>query len=96
MTKVYAGKCYVRYPGLAFESNLDSVAVSVAQSRVVVRVPFGVAFRPGDVITVLSDPDTPHLAGTVLRVASIDDQSQSTAQRLLCEDNQSGLPAQEG
>lgn len=96
MLPVYTGKCYVRYPGLAFESTFDSVGVTVAQSRVVLRVPFGPTFRPGDVATILSDADTPHLAGTVLRVASIDDQSQATAQRLLCEDNQSGMPAQEG
>lgn len=89
---VFEGKCYLRYPGLAFESNFDSAGVTVSQSRIVLRVPFGPTFRPGDVVTILSDADNPQLAGTVLRVASIDDQSQSTAQRLLCEDNQSGVP----
>lgn len=82
--------CYVRYPGLAHESTFDSAGVSVPQSRVVVRVPFGAIYRPGDRITILSDPDNPQLVGTVLRVASIDDMSQATAQRLLCEDNQAG------
>ena len=90
-TPVYEGACYVRYPGLAFESNRELAGVEVAQSRVVVRVPFGPVFRPGDRITIMSSLDTPHLAGTVLRVASIDDQSQATAQRLLCEDNQAGV-----
>ena len=91
VTPVYEGACYVRYPGLAFESNRELAGVEVVQSRVVVRVPFGPIFRPGDVVTILASPDTPHLAGTVLRVASIDDQSQATAQRLLCEDNQAGV-----
>jgi hypothetical protein len=91
VTPVYAGKCYLRYPGLAFEQNADSQAVTIAQSRVVVRIPFGTVVRPGDVVTVTADLDNPQLAGTVLRVASVDDQSQATAQRLLCEDNQSGV-----
>ena len=54
-------------------------------------MPFGVAYRPGDIATILTDPDNPQLANTVLRVASIDDMSQATAQRLLCEDNQAGV-----
>lgn len=93
VTLVFEGPCYTRYPGLAFEQNADSGGVSVVQSRIVVRVPFGPIVRPGDVVTIVSDPDNPQLAGTVLRVASIDDQSQSTAQRLLCEDNQAGVVA---
>lgn len=83
--------CYLRYPGLAFETNLDLAGSRVAQSRVVIRVPFGAIYRPGDRVTILSDPDNPQLVGTVYRVASIDDMSQATAQRLLCEDNQSGV-----
>lgn len=90
-TTVYEGRCYVRYPGVAFETNRDSQTVTIVQSRVVVRVPFGPAFAPGDVVEIVTDPDTPHLVGTQLRVASIDDQSQATAQRLLCEDNQAGV-----
>lgn len=90
-TPVYEGVCYLRYPGLAQEAVREVAGVGVAQSRIVVRVPFGPVFRPGDQITITSSPYTPHLAGTVLRVASIDDQSQATAQRLLCEDNQSGV-----
>ena len=88
---VYEGKGYVRYPGLAFEQNADSQGVNVVQSRIVYRVPFGPIFRPDDVVEILTDPDNPQLAGTRLRVASIDDQSQATAQRLICEDNQSGV-----
>lgn len=85
------GKCYLRYPGLAHEQSFDSQGTDVSQSRIVLRVPFGPVFRPGDVATITSDADTPHLTGTALRVASVDDQSQATAQRLLCEDNQSGV-----
>lgn len=86
-----AGPCYTRYPGLANESTFDSAGTSVVQSKLVLRVPFGVAFRPGDRATILTDLDNPQMAGTVLRVASIDDMSQATAQRLLCEDNQAGV-----
>lgn len=92
---VYDGKCYIRYPGLAFESTFDSAGVTVTQSRVVARIPFGPVIAVDDVITIVSDPDAPHLAGATLRVASIDDQSQSTAQRLLCEDNQKGVKVNE-
>ena len=88
---IYEGRCRMRYPGLAFESNLRVGAGSVVQSRVIVHVPFGAQYLPGDVVTVVSDLDTPRLAGSVYRVASVDEQSQATAQRLLCEDNQSGV-----
>lgn len=87
-TPVYTGKCYARYPGLAFESNLDSQGVSVAQSKLVVRIPFGAVTRPGDVVKFTADPDNPQLVGTRVVVTSIDDQSQATAQRLLCNDFQ--------
>lgn len=83
--------CYFRYPGLANESTFDSAGASVSQSRLVGRYAFGPVYRPGDRVTVKSDPDNPQLVGTVLRVASIDDMSQATAQRLLCEDNQAGV-----
>lgn len=90
-TQVYAGKCYSRYPGLAHESNRDSAGAQVVESRLVVRIPFGTVIRPGDRVTITADQDNPQLAGVVLRVASIDDQSQATAQRLLVEDFQSGV-----
>ena len=76
---------------MAFETAYDSVGVAISQSRVVVRVPFGTVYRVGDRVTIVSDPDNPQLVGTVYRVASIDDMSQATAQRLLCEDNQAGV-----
>lgn len=85
------GKCYFRYPGLAFESNFDSVGITVAQSRLVGRFPFGVTFAVDDVVEVLSDLDNPRFVGMVFRMASIDDQSQATAQRMLLEDNQKGV-----
>lgn len=88
---VYEGKGYARYPGLAFEQNADSQGVNVVQSRIVYRVPFGPIFRPDDVVEILTDPDNPQMVGTRLRVASIDDQSRATAQRLICEDNQAGV-----
>jgi len=87
-TPVYAGKCYSRYPGLAFETNLNAQTVSVAQSKLVVRIPFGATIRPGDVVKFTADPHNPQLVGTRVVVTSIDDQSQATAQRLLCNDFQ--------
>lgn len=88
---IYEGKGYARYPGLAFEQNSDSQGANVVQSRLVYRIPFGPIIRPDDVVEIISDPDNPQLAGVRLRVASIDDQSQATAQRLLTEDNQQGV-----
>lgn len=85
------GKCYFRYPGLAHPSIFDSAGITITQSRVVGRFPFGPEFAVGDVVTIISDLDTPHLAGTELTVSSIDDQSQATAQRLLLDDNQKGV-----
>lgn len=87
---VYVGKCYLRYPGLAHEQNPVFAGATDVVTRVIVRIPFGPICRPGDVVTIDSDPDNPQLVGTSLRVASIDDQSQATAQRLLCEDFQAG------
>lgn len=91
--RLYSGPCYTRYPGLAFEQNSDVGGVSVIDSRIVVRVPFGVAYRPGDMVTITAAPDNPQLVGTSFRVASIDDASQTTAQRLLCVDSQGGVIA---
>lgn len=86
-------RCYVRYPGIAFEQSPEVAGAVLAQSRVVVRLPFGVQYRPGDVVTILSDPDNPQMVGARLRVESCDDQSQASAQRLLCNDEQTGVTA---
>lgn len=88
---IYSGKCYTRYPGMAFETNREAQGITVVDSRVVVRIPFGTKCRPGDVVTILTDPDNPQLVDCKYRVASIDDQSQATAQRLLCTDYQAGV-----
>lgn len=85
------GKCYTRYPGLAFEQTREVAGAPVTESRIVHRIPFGVVCRPGDLVTIVDDPDNPQMNGTKLRVDSIDDQSQATAQRLLCTDVQSGV-----
>lgn len=87
---VYTGKCYTRYPGLAQEANREIGGATVVESRIVVRIPFGTIHRPGDRVTITADLDNPQLAGDVYTVESIDSQSQATAQRLLCSDNQSG------
>lgn len=90
-TVVYTGKFYARYPGLAQEASPDVAGATAVVSRLVVRIPFGTVIRPADVVRVDAEPDNPQLVGTYLRVASIDDQSQATAQRLLVEDIQAGV-----
>lgn len=87
---VHDGKGYTRYPGIPFEQNADVGGALVARSRAVIRIPFGPIVRPGDLVYVRSDPDNPQLVGTIVRVGSIDDQSQATAQRLIADDLQSG------
>lgn len=88
---VYTGKCYTRYPGLAQEANREVGGATVVESRIVVRIPLGPVCKPGDRVTMIADLDNPQLAGAVYRVESIDDQSQSTAQRILCSDFQGGV-----
>lgn len=90
VTVVYDGKGYMRYPGLAFEQNTDVAGATVVVSRIVVRIPFGPICRPGDLVYVRSDIDNSQLAGTLVRIGSIDDQSQATAQRLIADDLQAG------
>ena len=88
-TEAAPGKGYVRYPGLAFEQNPESAGLVLTISRVIVRIPFGSVIRPNDEVHILTDPDNPQLQDVRYLVASIDDQSQATAQRLLCKDDQS-------
>lgn len=85
------GKCQTRYPGIAAEQNRELAGQTTTESRVTHKIPHGVSIRPGDRVTILSDLDNPQLVGRVLRVESVDDQSQATAQRLRCTDVQSGV-----
>jgi hypothetical protein len=87
-TRVYSGRGYARYPGLAFERTPEAGAQVIVLARMVVRLPHGIVYLPGDVVTCSADPDNPGMVGKVLRVGSVDDQSQATAQRLLCDDYQ--------
>lgn len=87
---IYDGKCYTRYPGMAFEQNPEVGGFNPTVSRLVLRIPFGPVVKPGDRVDITSDVDNPQMVGSKLRVASMDDQSQATAQRVLCEDFQSG------
>src|SRR5699024_550992 len=88
---VYEGKDYVTYDGVPFESTFDSAGVSVIQGRVELVVPVGTDARADDVVTILSDPDSPDLAGADFRIASEVPRSQGTRKRLLLEDNQKGV-----
>lgn len=42
---VYEGRCYTRYPGLAFEQAPEAGGAVFTVSRLVVRVPFGSTLR---------------------------------------------------
>ncbi|ACV09808.1 DUF6093 family protein [Jonesia denitrificans] len=92
--------CYARYPGLAFETDRQVGGVQIVDSRIVVRIPHEYKDEAGvwhpfvvpvnALITFTSDPDNPKMPGTTFLVKSLDDQSQATAQRILCEDQQRG------
>lgn len=82
---------YARYPGSVSEQDHPVGGSRLVSSRVVVRVPHGFTVPVDALIVVVSDPDNSKLVGSVFRVASLDDQSQSTAQRLVCEDVQKGV-----
>lgn len=93
--------CYVRYPGVAFESNHPVGGIQLVDSRILVRIPHDYRTETGDwmpymipvkaVIVWESDPDNPKLVGTEYLVKSLDEQSQASALRVLCEDAQSGV-----
>lgn len=87
----YVGACRTRYPGLAHEQTPEVGGATVVASRLIVHIPHGTQILPGDRVRIDSDPDNPIMVNAVLRVASVDDQSQATAQRLLCEDYQAGV-----
>lgn len=82
-----AGPCYARVASLVATAQ-EAGGRLVTVSPVVVRVPHGVTFWPGDVVTWVTDVDNPGMVGKVLRVTSVSDQSQGTAQRLTCDDYQ--------
>ena len=84
------GRGWVRYPGLAHEQRPEAAGARLTLTRVVVRIPHGVQVNPHDVVHIVTDPDNVALNGVSLSVGSVDDQSQASAQRLLCHDIQSG------
>ena len=89
-SEVYAGKCYTRYPGMAFEQNPEVGGFNLTVSRLVLRIPFGPVVKPGDLVSITADVDNPQMVGSPMRVASVGDQSQATAQRIQVEDFQNG------
>lgn len=84
------GRARMRYPGLAHEQVPEAAGARITRTRIVVSIPHGVQVNPHDVVRVIRDRDNPTLDGQTYSVGSIDDQSQSSAQRLLCNDIQSG------
>jgi hypothetical protein len=90
VTPVWEGRAYARYPGVLFESTAQVGGLTIVASRLMIRVPLGVPAEPGDIVTVLKDPDTPALNGKAFQVASVDFQSQGAALRILLKDLQIG------
>lgn len=93
--------CYTRYPGIAFEDKHPVGGIQLVDSRIIVRVPHDFRTVGGDwvpyvipvnaVIVWDSDPDNPKLVGTRFQVKSLDEQSQASALRVLCDDTQKGV-----
>lgn len=93
--------CYTRYPGVAFESSHPVGGIQLVDSRILVRIPHDYRSEGGGwvpyvipvnaVIVWESDPDNPKLVGTEYLVKSLDEQSQASALRVLCEDAQAGV-----
>lgn len=81
------GPCYARAVS-AMSTDTDAGGRLIDVTRIIVRVPHGVTFWPGDVVTWATDVDNPGMVGKALRVTSVSDQSQGTAQRLACDDYQ--------
>ena len=88
---VYAGKCRIRFPGMASGRIADASGATVVTTRPVVSVPVGTDVQVGDVVTITADLDNAHVVGRRYRVEATDEQSQATAQRLVCMDYQAGV-----
>ncbi len=85
------GKCWVSYPGVAFESTSESAGVTVVQGRVEVNLPVEPSIHEDDVVTITRSVDNPRLEGVKFRVASEVPRSQGARQKVLCEHNQKGV-----
>lgn len=81
----------IRVPGLAYESTSDVATADIVKARVIVRVPYNAGIRPGDRMTVLSDPDNPQTVGVRYVVESTDRESQGTSLRCHVTDIQEGI-----
>jgi hypothetical protein len=90
LVPVWAGKGYVRYPGVVFEETTTTGGFRFVASRLMVRIPVDPEILPGDVITIVRDRHNSNLNGRQVAVESTDDQSQATAQRVLVTSYQAG------
>jgi|SRR5690625_2627421 len=87
----YDGKCWVSYPGVAFESTFDSAGVTVVQGRIELNLPIGADVEEDDVVVITRTRDNPRLTSLEFRVASEVPRSQGVRQKILCEHNQRGV-----
>jgi hypothetical protein len=93
--RVYCGRGYVRYPGVASAeeayNQTQNAGFDPAPTRPVLRLPAETQIEPQDRITILTDRITPTLKGIQLEAVSVDRQSQATALRVVCRDWQKGI-----
>lgn len=86
LTLLYEGRCKVQtYEG--HETTREAGGALVTEQRYSVHVPMA-AFAPkvGDVITIISSPEDPFLAGRTYRVVAPLHKTLTTARRLGVED----------
>lgn len=93
---VYTGKARIHYPGTPWPSTPDVGGAEVTIRPIFTSIPIGAvlplgALEVGDLVNVVSDLDTPALAGDVYRVIEPGNASQETAQRVLCQHYGAGV-----
>lgn len=84
-TQVYDGKCRLHYPGIPFPSDAEIAGAHRPTRPQHISIPFGPVLQADDRVRITADLDTPQNVGMVLRVTEPTNQSQTTAQRILCE-----------
>ncbi len=90
---IYEGKSRAHYTGTPWPSTPDVSGTEVTIRPIFLSIPSSTPARieVGDLVEILTDIDTPSLAGDVYRVIEPGNASQETAQRILCQHYVSGV-----
>jgi hypothetical protein len=86
-TTLYAGKCRVAYQAWAATPTAGETVVVVA--RAIVSLPVSAAVLPVDTDITINTSRDPRMAGAVYRVREVMRQTDATARRYVCEEQQS-------